>query len=260
MNHLYTLEDYRKSLERDFQRGLLDPEEYAEALTRISPPNIGKRDTTIHLDNCSDDDPTVMKLEDLYYRELFGRTRNESDAKLPTQALLASIQEKPAGALWYASEPARSYRHCIYLDMLYVREEFRGSKVGTNLLLELLSHREDEHGIVTYAWKPVVEFYLRHGFLPTEQEEEKEEELFQKMILPLTKGAFQHYAQQQHEEALECYEETIAAYTGKFGSEFWERMITAIDRFGDEENQDFARNPFTVFIYRRAGLEHVLLK
>ena len=55
------------------------------------------------------------------------------------------------------------YENCVYLDMMYVLPEFRRKNVGAKLLAQMLHEVPDEHSILTFAWKPAIDFYHRHG-------------------------------------------------------------------------------------------------
>lgn len=255
----FDLNEYRKELDDDYKKGLIDAEELAEALNFVSerPAHPGATPTTI--EERPDTDPIVVKLENLYYRELFDRVRTTTDDKLFSTALVAFRDQKPMGALWSAPEPAPDYQHCMYLDMLFVREEFRGSGLSTRLLLELVN-RTEERCIITYAWKPAIGLYSKHGFLTTEQETEKEEQEFFKMVLPLTKSSFDRYCRENDSDPLECYSEIIASSPLRSLPDFAEQLAKAIQSCTPEQEGEINQNPFTVFLLQKAKLEHRLLK
>lgn len=255
---VYTLEDYERELRKENEDGLLTAEELADALTHISPPNLGRIAPTITIEERSQDDPTITRLEDLYYRELFGRPKRNRDPHLPDIALLGLYNGKPAGALWYALEPTPAYTDCAYLDMLYVKDEFRGSKVASHLLVDLVERAVGEQAIITYAWKSSIDCYAKHGFLRTDEEAAKGGERFLKMVLPLTKRAWQYYEREMELEALEQYRNLIGS--GPEGKEFLERLSRSIDSCTAEQEQEPMDNPFTVFMYQKAGKEHGILK
>lgn len=261
------LETYRRDLAVQYSEGLITSEELADSLTFID----GQREKptySIEIEERPQNDPVIQRLEDFYYRELFGRLQNENDDRLiGTEVLFGTVNGKAAGALWYAVEPSTQYRNCVYLDQLYVLNEFRGTKLGTHLLLELLQRTPEDHCIITFAWKPAIEFYRSHGFLTTNQSAEKEGEddqdvqHFQKMVLPLTRASFNRYRKEKGEEYLEGLEDMITFLpTTTLQAEFTSKFVSAIANLKPKQESDLSQNPFTVFLYQRAGLEHVLLK
>ncbi len=268
MEQTFDLDAYRKELMEQRNNGDLTEEELAEALTFVDPVKRQRPTCHIEIGEREENDPLVCRLEDLYYRQLFGRPRNEDDHRLITEVLLGSVDGKPGGALWYALEPTPDYKRCVYLDMLYVLEEFRGTKLGTNLLLELVQRTPEDHCIITYAWKPAIEFYRQHGFLTTNQKAEKEGmdeddvQEFLKMVLPLTNASFNRYAKDKGEEYFEGFEEMMSSlsFRGKReAADFTSRLVNAIEGLKKKQEADLSQNPFTVFLYKKAGLEHALL-
>ncbi len=248
----YDFEEYRRELSRDYGEGLLTEDEYAEALCRINAPRQKeKREITV-VEAAEEDIEKVQRLEDFYHRELFGRVSSEEDHKLVTLPLLGFVNERVGGALWYASEPTPDYKGCLYLDMLYVLEEFRGSRLGSRLLAGMLEQVKEEHCIITYAWKPSEEFYRVHGFLPTEQEAEKEGEHFRKFVLPLDSFSLERYCREAAADPFELYEELVDS---SFPPDFMEKFREAV-----ENGSNFkvpGENPLTAFLYRKAGRIHI---
>jgi GNAT superfamily N-acetyltransferase len=254
----FNMDEYKQDLNAQFLGGLISEEELAQALQILDRSNRSIK-VSIDLERRPEDDEDVLRMKDLYYRTLFGRVQQEQDHKLVTDVIFGSVSGKPAGALWYAQSPTPDYRGCVYLDMLYVLEEFRGSGLGTNLLLGLLQQTPEDHCIITYAWKPSIDFYQRHGFLLADQAAEKEDEHFEKMVLPLTKKSFDKYCRRKGHGYLDGFEE-MADFIKNPYPDFASDFVSAIANLSPEDEEDLSKNPFTAFIYQRAGLDHSLLK
>jgi len=254
------LAEYRRDLDQQLRKGLLTPEEHAEALAFISGEERATQKKIIIEEASSEDLETIVpKLENRYYRELFGRVYHpELDESLANEVLVARANGEVAGALWYAPEPSPSYRGYKYLDILYVLPEQRGEKVGTYLLLALLKKSPQKMSLITFAWSNSVEFYATHGFLRTEQMEEKEGQHFQKMILPLTPECLNLHSEEMQVTPYDQYTELVEK--GSYAPDFLTRFQQQVRKGSERVFQDLEQNPSTVFIYRKAGQKHGLLR
>ncbi len=145
--------------------------------------------------------------------------------------------------------------------MIFVGNEYRKTGLGTQLMLHLLSQTPEEHSIITYAWKPVIDFYRRHGFLSTDEESTKGGQLFLKMVLPLTKKSFEKYCREKAQVGnyFDAYDELIAEDDPIFNVEYLSLFVNSVANLTPEQEQDFSENPFTALLYHRAKQEHVLL-
>ena len=144
--------------------------------------------------------------------------------------------------------------------MLYILDEYCGTGLGTQLLLHLLEQTPPNQCIITYAWKPAIDFYSKHGFLLTEDINEKEEQLFQKMVLPSTKQSFERYCREKEENYFEGLEDMISISHPTYDLSFLNRFVNRISNLHPAQEKNYFQNPFTVFIYQRAGLNHDLLR
>ena len=180
------VEAYLSSLKKQLRDGLIDRDEYKTSVALLKPKAKVTARKTFTIEEASPDEELVKRLETLYYRELFGRKPSERDHKLHNEVLIGKDELQVAGAIWYTLEPTPGYKNCVYLDMIFVGNEYRKTGLGTQLMFNLLSYTPEEHSIITYAWKPVIDFYRRHGFLSTDEESTKGGQLFLKMVLPLT--------------------------------------------------------------------------
>ncbi len=252
---------YLAMLRRDLKDGLITQTEYQDTLALVKPQAKIKTSLSITIEEATPDDDLVHRLEDLYYRELFGRKKSSKDHTLETEVLIGKDQHRLAAALWYAIEPTREYKKCVYLDMLYVGNDYRKTGISTKLLLNLLAHTPEDHSIITYAWKPVIDFYRRHGFLSTDEESIKVGQSFLKMVLPLTKSSFERYCREKADVGnyFDAYDELITEDDPIFNPEYLSHFVDAVASLTPEQEQDFSQNPFTALLYHRAKQPHILL-
>ena len=90
----------------------------------------------------------------------------------PWKCWIAESEQTIVGNLWLqlvdkipnplASEP----EHHAYISNVYVREEYQGQAIGSQLLsaaLEWIEH-QDIHAVILWASEEGRQFYARHGF------------------------------------------------------------------------------------------------
>lgn len=257
--HQQQISSYLASLRKEVHQGLISQQEYESSVRMFAPKTTTQNKPKISIEYVSENE-TTQRLENLYYRELFGRKRDEDDEHLDNEIMLGKLNDKPAGALWYSIAPTLAYKGCMYLDMLLVLNEFRNTGLGTQLMLNLLEQTSPNQCIITYAWKPAMDFYSKHGFLIAEETDEKGGQIFQKMVLPLTKRSFERYCREKEGNRLEGLDDMISLSHPTYDMAFLNSFVNAIDNLKPHQERDFSLNPFTVFLYHRAGLDHVLLR
>lgn len=255
------IEAYLRDLRKQLKMGLIGKEEYKDSVAALQPKSKKVMHKTFSFEEVSQDDELVRRLETLYYRELFGRKPSRRDHKLENEVLVGLDGQQFAGAVWYTIEPTPAYKNCLYLDMIFVGNEYRRTGLGTQLMFNLLPQVPEEHSILTYAWKPVIDFYRRHGFLSLDDEVTKEEQLFLKMVLPLTKKSFDRYCREKAQVGnyFDAYDELITEEDPIFNVEYLGRFVDAVANLTPQQERNFAENPFTALLYHRAKQEHVLL-
>ncbi|GEM_PF-4119699 len=252
---------YIKSLKSQLKEGLIDRDEYETSVALLKPMTIAMTRKVFTIEEMPQEDELVRRLETLYYRELFGRKPSEKDHKLENEVLVGKDNQQLAGAMWYAVEPTRAYKKCVYLDMIFVGNEYRKTGLGTQLMFNLLAQTPEDHSIITYAWKPVIDFYRRHGFLSTDEESTKSGQLFLKMVLPLTKKSFDKYCREKAHVGnyFDAYDELITEDDPIFNLDYLNLFVNSVANLMPESEHDFRKNPFTALLYYRARQEHVLL-
>ncbi|NQV91292.1 GNAT family N-acetyltransferase [Candidatus Woesearchaeota archaeon] len=251
--------NYLKELKHDVHKGLLTQEEYNETLVALGLTEKKKSISDYFIEDINLDDPTVSKLETLYYREIFGRKKRKKDSTLINEVLVGKVGLDVAGAIWYCDEPTPDYKKCVYIDMMLVLPEYRGSGLGSRLLHQVLERTPSDHCLITYAWKPSIDFYRKHGFLTTEQESDKEDQFFQKMVLPLTKKSFDRYCREKAGNYFEGLEEIFSVLNKRCEEDFLSDFVNAVSNLSDTEEEHQPLSPFTVFIYDKCKLKHPLL-
>jgi len=250
---------YLANLQKQVRKGLITQQEYEDSVRVLQPKTTTPLKPQISIEYTSENE-TTKRLENLYYRELFGRKSNEDDDHLNNEIIVGHINNRPAGALWYSIAPTPAYNNCVYLDMLYVRNDFRNTGLGTHLLLHLLEQTPPNECIITHAWKPALDFYSKHGFLITEEDYEKDGQFFQKMVLPLSKRSFDRYCREKEGNHFEGLEDMVSLSHPTYDLTFLNHFCNNISNLHPHQERDFALNPFTVFIYQRAGLDHALVR
>ena len=255
------VEAYLSSLKKQLRDGLIDRDEYKTSVALLKPKAKVTARKTFTIEEASPDEELVKRLETLYYRELFGRKPSERDHKLHNEVLIGKDGLQAAGAIWYTLEPTPGYKNCVYLDMIFVGNEYRKTGLGTQLMFNLLSYTPEEHSIITYAWKPVIDFYRRHGFLSTDEESTKGGQLFLKMVLPLTQKSFDKYCREKANVGnyFDAYDELITEEDPIFNLDYLNLFVNSVANLTQEEERDFSLNPFTALLYHRAKQEHSLL-
>jgi len=252
--------DYVKDLNHQLRKGLITPSEFDEATAFISGTSVRKRPNQLVVEEASSLElgDVVTKFEDHFYQELFGRARDEeNDEPLENNVLICRVDGRPAGVMWYAPEPNPAYVGYKYLDMLLVLPEYRGKGIGTRLLLESLTMAPDNLSLAGFAWSPSVEFCAAHGFLRAEQLEEKEGQVFQKIVLPLTPDYLIRH-QGEIIDPFDQYAEAVES-SGGYPPDFMQRFLDALRNDSDGAFQNLYSNPFTAFLYQKVGLKHRLL-
>ncbi len=255
------IEVYIRSLKSQLKEGLIDKDEFETSVALLKPTVKATGRKVFTIEEVGQDDELVRRLETLYYRELFGRKPSEKDHKLENEVLVGKDNQQVAGAIWYAIEPTRAYKKCVYLDMIFVDNEYRKTGLGTQLMFNLLSQTPEDHSIITYAWKPVIDFYRRHGFLSTDEESTKGGQLFLKMVLPLTKKSFDKYCQEKAHVGnyFDAYDELVTEDDPVFNLDYLNLFVNSVANLMPEQEHDFSKNPFTALLYHRARQEHGLL-
>ena len=79
------------------------------------------------------------------------------------------------------------------------------------------------------------------------------------MILPMSKRSFQDYAQYKSGGFFDGLEENFINSKLNHGI-FINNYLNDISNMKNDQDLDLSDNPFSVFIFERAGLEHKLLK
>jgi len=255
------IEAYLASLKIQLKRGLIDRDEYETSIALLKPMVKANGRKVFTIEEMAQYEELVRRLETLYYRELFGRKPSEHDHKLENEVLVGKDDKQLAGAIWYAVEPTLAYNKCVYLDMIFVGNEYRKTGLGTQLMFNLLAQTPEDHSIITYAWKPVIDFYRRHGFLSTDEESTKGGQLFLKMVLPLTKKSFDKYCREKAQVGnyFDAYDELITEDDPIFNFDYLSRFVNCVANLTPELEQDYGKNPFTALLYHRAKQEHGLL-
>lgn len=107
----------------------------------------------------------VTATEDALQRHLFG-------PRPYAEVLLAFVADQPAGfALYFHNYSTFLSKPGIYLEDLYVRDQFRGNGTGTALLMAV-GRVAAEHGCGRYEWsvlnwnKRAIDFYEKMGAKP----------------------------------------------------------------------------------------------
>jgi len=88
------------------------------------------------------------------------------------QCWIAEYDETPCGNVWAQlvekiPNPAAETECFVYLTNFYVREEYRGKGIGTQLLSEVLawSKAKNAHTIILWPRERSKTLYARHGFV-----------------------------------------------------------------------------------------------
>jgi len=254
----FTIKEYAQELRDQHEQGLISDDELAESLSLLGiTPSLTKKVEHVDFSQTNYEDEVVLKLESLYHRELFGRKTQDDDQRLQNDVIIGLVNDQVAGAIWYSVEPTPDYNKCTYLDMFYIVPEFRKTGIASKLLYEMIQNTPRDYCIQTYAWKPVISFYRKNGFFTTPQISDKEEQIFQRMVLPLTLRSFNRYEREKKGVLFEGLEEVLEANDNRFDIDFLSPWIDAIKNF--EVGCEYQNNPFTVFLYQRLGKQHALL-
>lgn len=198
-------DEYKSDLESQLAEGIISQEDFEEALEFLEGSE-GKRKglefEVTYLKSEVDGD-NVRKLEDWYFREIFGRPRIDADLDIDgNNILIAKANDLPVAVLWYAHEPDESYKGCLYIDKLFTLEEHRRNNVAAQLIAEMVRNRDLDaiNAVIVYSWERAKEFYHSIGFLNDGDGEimEKEGEYFLKMVLPLTTDSYDRYCSHEN--------------------------------------------------------------
>ena len=109
----------------------------------------------------------VVATEDILRKTLFGE-------KSYAQVLIAEIEGKPAGyALYFYNFSTFMGRPGLYIEDVYVSEEYRGQGIGT-ALFKYCAHIAKEHKCVRMEWivldwNPARKFYDQMGAKPMDE-------------------------------------------------------------------------------------------
>ncbi|CAB4336632.1 MAG: GNAT family N-acetyltransferase [Actinobacteria bacterium] len=129
-----------------------------------------------------DPDAVVATEEDLLHA-LFGGTRHfESKAATPSGSpgVFAFVIDSPDGtglagmAIWMLNYSTWEGKHGVYLEDLYVREQFRGKGFGKALLVKLAQVCTD-NGYTRFQWwvldwnQPAIDVYRAMGAQPMDE-------------------------------------------------------------------------------------------
>ena len=249
-----SLDGYVSALRQDLAESLMTNAEFDAALRALGiAPEL---DYSFHCFNADpnqfDQAQVIRNLAVNYYREVFDEIPETIDENTPgIEVLLGEEKGRMRGAIWLAQDPTLGLKGCTYVRRLYVRPEYRGTGLGSMLLYHTLESASGSDSIVLHAWEKSVPFYHRNGFLKCDEEERVYGQVFYKMVLPLTKTAFEHY---QLEKAGGWFD-GLAEFLTHLE---WSRFITAVDQMKGQEEPALSQNPFTFFIHKNLGWKHQL--
>jgi GNAT superfamily N-acetyltransferase len=98
--------------------------------------------------------------------------RQLSSQEPPFHCLIAEVDGSAAGfALYFFAYSTWEGASTIYLEDLYVREEFRGARIGA-ALMESLASIAEQNGCLRFEWsvldwnQPAINFYRKIGAQP----------------------------------------------------------------------------------------------
>ncbi|PIZ50507.1 hypothetical protein COY27_06965 [Candidatus Woesearchaeota archaeon CG_4_10_14_0_2_um_filter_33_13] len=255
-----SIEDYIAELQGDVQSGLMSTAELEEvvAFLKGDKPKSGRvaLEFIVVENNDFSQDRILGWLSNLYYREIFGKLPSAEKEVVQDTAVLAMHEGTPVGAVWVISSPTPAYQNLIYVDRLYVKEDYRSNgKVGSQLLDVVLNLAPERcNGLVLHAWSNAVPFYQRCGFLSYDEPEQIDDEIFYRMILPLNKATFDSFVREKEVEIFEGLEEVLTPRQ-------WGLFVDAVSNLtGDYDDLPPSKNPFTIFLYKTLGYQHDLLE
>ena len=88
---------------------------------------------------------------------------------------IAELESTPVGSIWAQlvekiPNPIAETEHYVYVTNFYVREEYRGRGIGSQLLTAVRewAQSNDAHSIILWPTDRSKPLYLRHGYKPAD--------------------------------------------------------------------------------------------
>ncbi len=266
---MYTLEAYLEELRADVERGLEDPLQIGKTRAFVDELSSaredvknGKRFQVIPIQDTDADMIYVNRLDSLFTRERLGRMPKQKDGKKrekepenvleEPEILVGKENGRPACAIWFAYSPPH-YRGNIFVEKIYVAEQFRKKGYATALLEEAIELHHDHAGRVElHAPEHVIPYYLRIGFFKTYDDCHSDEGSDLTMVLPLTLSAYAELRNEEkeyhaffdkHEEVMDPL--IFSNWKNRIKREMQRKWNDKKDTF-DVNRFDFENNPFLI--------------
>lgn len=223
----------------------------------------------------------VRKLGTLFFRTVYGRVPEdeELDIYTDTNVLMALMNRKPAGAIWLTENAHEDLPNSLYINALYVKEQFEGRGIGSHLVYQAVDRNFGIDRIYLHPTEGAERFYQENGFLTYDAL--RDGDSVTEMCLPFTRNAFREYRDiierdttdrtkvqsRRKKRNLENRVEVHRLFEGMrdcFSEPEWDRYITAVsprtdwDNPGPEFDQEPIRNPFTLPLCKRLRINHLL--
>ncbi|MBT3298079.1 GNAT family N-acetyltransferase [archaeon] len=301
MTNDYDLEQYLKEIETEIEKGLLSREEFERIkleLTEQSEPNSelnknGSKKSLIQFENRTKSEVQIKRLESQFYRTIYGRDLmlDEEDEEFCEQeddcsALVAKIDGKECGAIWYHLMDENSKDHCLesyaeldhleeilgsrflYIEKLFVAKHKRKEGVATSLIHQLMKEYDESTPILVHSWINAKNYYLKQGFIYfKDYVDEQGEQDFIPMLLPMNPESFysfiENHANRKHLTTCLKYlrqTEKPVPDLNDFNSQCLIPKYCELVTYAKEESyQELDTNPFTILLYKTLGLNHGLI-
>lgn len=223
----------------------------------------------------------VRKLGTLFFRTVYGRVPEdeELDIYTDTSVLMALLDRKPAGAIWLTENAHEDLPNSLYINALYVKEQFEGRGIGSHLVYQAVDRNIGIDRIYLHPTEGAERFYQENGFLTYDAL--REGDSVTEMCLPFTRRAFKEYRDiierdttdrtkvqsRGKKRKIENMVEVHRLFEGMrdcFSEPEWGRYITAVsprkdwNHPGPEFDQELTRNPFTLPLCKKLKINHLL--
>jgi len=223
----------------------------------------------------------VRTLGTLFFRTVYGRDPDddELDIYTDTNVLMALLNRKPAGAIWLTENAHEDLPNSLYINAIYVKEQFEGRGIGSHLVYQAIDRNLGIDRIYLHPTEGAERFYQENGFLTYDAL--RDGDSVTEMCLPFTRRAFREYrdvierdttdrtkAQSRGKKRkIENKVEVHRLFEGMrdcFSEPEWDRYITAVsprkdwDNPGPEFDQEPIRNPFTLPLCKKLRINHLL--
>ncbi len=219
----------------------------------------------------------VRKLGTLFFRTVYGRVPSdeELDIYTDTNVLMALLDRKPAGAIWLTGNAHEDLPNSLYINAIYIQEQFEGRKIGSHLIYQAIDRNMGLDRIYLHPTEGAERFYQENGFLTYDALHYGEEVV--EMCLPFTRNAFREYrdaierkirtetkARNRNKKGQAEVYHLFEGMTEILSEAEWKRYIAAISprRSWDEPGSEFdlepIRNPFTLSLCKKLKINHLL--